>query len=42
MTAGRMVLGVGVGDPIADEFGAFGEPTDRKVPPPSWMSPLRR
>jgi alkanesulfonate monooxygenase SsuD/methylene tetrahydromethanopterin reductase-like flavin-dependent oxidoreductase (luciferase family) len=31
MTGGRMVLGVGVGDPIDDEFAPFGEPTDRKV-----------
>jgi alkanesulfonate monooxygenase SsuD/methylene tetrahydromethanopterin reductase-like flavin-dependent oxidoreductase (luciferase family) len=31
MTGGRMVLGVGVGDPIDDEFAPFGEPTNRKV-----------
>jgi hypothetical protein len=31
MTGGRVVLGVGVGDPIDDEFAPFGEPTDRKV-----------
>jgi alkanesulfonate monooxygenase SsuD/methylene tetrahydromethanopterin reductase-like flavin-dependent oxidoreductase (luciferase family) len=28
LTAGRMILGVGLGAPIADEFGSFGEPTD--------------
>lgn len=27
-TGGRMVLGVGLGAPIADEFGSFGESTD--------------
>jgi alkanesulfonate monooxygenase SsuD/methylene tetrahydromethanopterin reductase-like flavin-dependent oxidoreductase (luciferase family) len=30
LTGGRMVLGVGLGAPIADEFGSFGETTDRK------------
>src|SRR5581483_7243180 len=28
LSAGRMILGVGLGAPIADEFGSFGEPTD--------------
>lgn len=27
LSAGRMVLGAGLGAPIADEFGSFGEPT---------------
>ena len=31
LTGGRMVLGVGLGAPISDEFGSFGEPTDPKV-----------
>lgn len=30
LTGGRMVLGVGLGAPVADEFGSFGETTDRK------------
>jgi alkanesulfonate monooxygenase SsuD/methylene tetrahydromethanopterin reductase-like flavin-dependent oxidoreductase (luciferase family) len=30
LTAGRMVLGAGLGAPIADEFGSFGESTDPK------------
>jgi alkanesulfonate monooxygenase SsuD/methylene tetrahydromethanopterin reductase-like flavin-dependent oxidoreductase (luciferase family) len=30
LTGGRMILGVGLGAPIADEFGSFGEPTDLK------------
>jgi len=30
LTGGRMVLGVGLGAPIPDEFGSFGEPTDPK------------
>jgi alkanesulfonate monooxygenase SsuD/methylene tetrahydromethanopterin reductase-like flavin-dependent oxidoreductase (luciferase family) len=30
LTAGRMILGVGLGAPIPDEFGSFGETTDRK------------
>jgi alkanesulfonate monooxygenase SsuD/methylene tetrahydromethanopterin reductase-like flavin-dependent oxidoreductase (luciferase family) len=30
LTGGRMVLGVGLGAPIADEFGSFGETTDPK------------
>jgi alkanesulfonate monooxygenase SsuD/methylene tetrahydromethanopterin reductase-like flavin-dependent oxidoreductase (luciferase family) len=30
LTGGRMVLGVGLGSPIADEFGSFGETTDPK------------
>ncbi|QIS14192.1 LLM class flavin-dependent oxidoreductase [Nocardia arthritidis] len=29
LTEGRMILGVGSGDPIPDEYGAFGEPTSR-------------
>lgn len=28
LTQGRMVLGVGLGAPIDDEYGSFGEPTD--------------
>jgi alkanesulfonate monooxygenase SsuD/methylene tetrahydromethanopterin reductase-like flavin-dependent oxidoreductase (luciferase family) len=28
LTGGRMVLGVGLGSPVADEFGSFGETTD--------------
>jgi alkanesulfonate monooxygenase SsuD/methylene tetrahydromethanopterin reductase-like flavin-dependent oxidoreductase (luciferase family) len=28
LTGGRMILGVGLGAPIADEFGSFGETTD--------------
>jgi alkanesulfonate monooxygenase SsuD/methylene tetrahydromethanopterin reductase-like flavin-dependent oxidoreductase (luciferase family) len=31
LSAGRMILGVGLGDPIANEYGRFGEPTDPKV-----------
>lgn len=31
LTGGRMVCGVGLGAPIADEFGRFGEPTDPKL-----------
>lgn len=31
LTGGRMVLGVGLGAPIDDEFGTFGEPTDARV-----------
>lgn len=31
LTGGRMVFGAGLGAPIADEFGRFGEPTDPKV-----------
>jgi alkanesulfonate monooxygenase SsuD/methylene tetrahydromethanopterin reductase-like flavin-dependent oxidoreductase (luciferase family) len=31
LTGGRMILGVGLGAPIPDEFGSFGEPTDPKV-----------
>jgi alkanesulfonate monooxygenase SsuD/methylene tetrahydromethanopterin reductase-like flavin-dependent oxidoreductase (luciferase family) len=30
LTGGRMVLGVGLGAPIPDEFGSFGETTDPK------------
>jgi alkanesulfonate monooxygenase SsuD/methylene tetrahydromethanopterin reductase-like flavin-dependent oxidoreductase (luciferase family) len=28
LTGGRMILGVGLGAPVADEFGTFGETTD--------------
>jgi alkanesulfonate monooxygenase SsuD/methylene tetrahydromethanopterin reductase-like flavin-dependent oxidoreductase (luciferase family) len=28
LTRGRMVLGVGLGSPVEDEFGSFGETTD--------------
>jgi alkanesulfonate monooxygenase SsuD/methylene tetrahydromethanopterin reductase-like flavin-dependent oxidoreductase (luciferase family) len=31
LTGGRMVLGVGLGDPVEDEYGAFGETTSRRV-----------
>jgi alkanesulfonate monooxygenase SsuD/methylene tetrahydromethanopterin reductase-like flavin-dependent oxidoreductase (luciferase family) len=31
LTGGRMVCGVGLGSPIEDEFGRFGEPTNPKV-----------
>jgi probable F420-dependent oxidoreductase len=30
LTGGRMVCGVGLGTPLEDEFGRFGEPTDPK------------
>ena len=30
LTGGRMILGVGLGAPVPDEFGSFGESTDRK------------
>jgi alkanesulfonate monooxygenase SsuD/methylene tetrahydromethanopterin reductase-like flavin-dependent oxidoreductase (luciferase family) len=30
LTGGRMILGVGLGAPIPDEFGSFGETTDPK------------
>jgi alkanesulfonate monooxygenase SsuD/methylene tetrahydromethanopterin reductase-like flavin-dependent oxidoreductase (luciferase family) len=30
LTGGRMVLGVGLGSPVADEFGSFGETTDAR------------
>ncbi len=29
LTGGRMVLGVGLGSPVDDEFGSFGETTDK-------------
>jgi alkanesulfonate monooxygenase SsuD/methylene tetrahydromethanopterin reductase-like flavin-dependent oxidoreductase (luciferase family) len=32
LTGGRMVLGVGLGAPIADEFGSFGETTPGNWP----------
>jgi len=28
LTGGRMILGVGLGAPLEDEYGSFGEPTD--------------
>jgi alkanesulfonate monooxygenase SsuD/methylene tetrahydromethanopterin reductase-like flavin-dependent oxidoreductase (luciferase family) len=31
LSGGRMILGVGLGAPIPDEFGSFGETTDPKV-----------
>lgn len=31
LSAGRMVLGVGLGEPIDDEFATFGEPADPRV-----------
>ena len=31
LTGGRMILGVGTGAPIADEYGTFGEPTDLRL-----------
>ncbi|ANY09330.1 LLM class flavin-dependent oxidoreductase [Pseudonocardia sp. HH130630-07] len=31
LSGGRMVCGVGLGAPIGDEFGRFGEPTDPRV-----------
>jgi alkanesulfonate monooxygenase SsuD/methylene tetrahydromethanopterin reductase-like flavin-dependent oxidoreductase (luciferase family) len=31
LSGGRLVLGVGLGEPAQDEFGSFGEPTDPKV-----------
>jgi alkanesulfonate monooxygenase SsuD/methylene tetrahydromethanopterin reductase-like flavin-dependent oxidoreductase (luciferase family) len=31
LSGGRLVLGVGLGTPASDEFGAFGEPTDAAV-----------
>jgi alkanesulfonate monooxygenase SsuD/methylene tetrahydromethanopterin reductase-like flavin-dependent oxidoreductase (luciferase family) len=30
LSDGRMIFGAGLGSPIADEFGSFGEPTDPK------------
>jgi alkanesulfonate monooxygenase SsuD/methylene tetrahydromethanopterin reductase-like flavin-dependent oxidoreductase (luciferase family) len=31
LTGGRTVFGVGLGAPIEDEFGSFGDPTDLKI-----------
>ncbi len=31
LSKGRMILGVGLGVPIDDEYGSFGEPTDARV-----------
>lgn len=31
LTGGRMILGVGLGTPVDDEYGSFGEPTDPRV-----------
>ena len=31
LSGGRLTLSVGVGDPDEDDYGTFGEPTDRKV-----------
>jgi alkanesulfonate monooxygenase SsuD/methylene tetrahydromethanopterin reductase-like flavin-dependent oxidoreductase (luciferase family) len=31
LTGGRVILGAGLGGPIEDEYGAFGEPTDPKL-----------
>ena len=31
LSGGRLVLGVGLGDPAEAEYGAFGEPTDARV-----------
>lgn len=42
LTAGRMILGVGLGAPIADEFGSFGETTDPGNWPPAWTKAWRR
>src|SRR6266699_7070245 len=31
LSEGRLILGVGLGDPVATEFGTFGEETDARV-----------
>jgi alkanesulfonate monooxygenase SsuD/methylene tetrahydromethanopterin reductase-like flavin-dependent oxidoreductase (luciferase family) len=31
LSGGRMVFGVGLGDPVENEYGRFGEPTDPEV-----------
>jgi alkanesulfonate monooxygenase SsuD/methylene tetrahydromethanopterin reductase-like flavin-dependent oxidoreductase (luciferase family) len=31
LSGGRMILGVGLGEPVADEFGALGDTTDRRI-----------
>jgi alkanesulfonate monooxygenase SsuD/methylene tetrahydromethanopterin reductase-like flavin-dependent oxidoreductase (luciferase family) len=35
LSGGRMILGVGLGDPIENEYGRFGQPTDPKVLAPA-------
>ena len=37
-----MILGVGLGSPIADEFGSFGETTDTKELAAGWTRASRR
>jgi len=31
LTGGRMILGAGLGDPVAGEYGSFGDTTDTRV-----------
>jgi len=31
LTGGRMILGAGLGAPVADEYGSFGDTTDTRV-----------
>ena len=31
LTGGRMILGAGLGAPVADEYGSFGDTTDIRV-----------
>src|SRR5579864_3614887 len=31
LTGGRMILGAGLGAPVADEYGSFGDTTDMRV-----------
>jgi probable F420-dependent oxidoreductase len=31
LTGGRMILGVGLGEPVTEEYGALGDTTDRRV-----------
>jgi alkanesulfonate monooxygenase SsuD/methylene tetrahydromethanopterin reductase-like flavin-dependent oxidoreductase (luciferase family) len=33
LSGGRVIFGAGLGAPIEDEYGSFGEPTDPKLPP---------